>query len=81
MGSGQVDAVNVGSDSTYYANAGDDYRLYAAPTDGTGGTRLTDMGVAQIGVAGGWVYFRGLGSDEFTLFRVRPDGTNLQRVK
>lgn len=54
----KVDSVNIGSDWIFYANQEDEYRLYKIRTDGTEKSKLSDHKVAQIGVAGDWLYFR-----------------------
>ncbi|WP_282942594.1 DUF5050 domain-containing protein [Paenibacillus sp. RC67] len=66
----------------YYANIGDNNKLYRMTLDQSDNVKLTDVPVTDISAVDGWIYYRidvleeGKRTDAGEIYRMHPDGTS-----
>lgn len=68
---------NIAGGWIYYSNYSDGEKLYKVRTDGSGRTKIGDDECRDICIVEDWIYF----CDGYDYFRIRPDGTQWQKVK
>ena len=76
--SNTIDLFNVNGDWIYYT---DKYRkIYKIHSDGTGNTKIEADNLGTINVLGDWIYYLNR-SDSASLYRIRTDGTQNQKLQ
>jgi len=67
----------------YYVSASEKYSLYKIRLDGTDRTQVSSGVFDRIALFDGWIYFLGEGDNatDFSLYRMRTDGTGKELIK